>query len=463
MFKTFANAWKLPDLRKKILFTLMIILLYRIGCVLPIPFIASDAIKEWFEIQNGTLFQYFDVLSAGAFSRATLFALSVSPYITSSIVIQLLTIAIPALEKMSKDGEEGKKKLTRITRYTTIGIALLTSFGYYMTLKNQMGAIETVTWLPAGVRTWFPAVVIIACHCAGAALIMWLAEKINDQGIGNGISMILFANIISSLPTMASSFFSHSGLASFKIEFNPFKVTGFDFKTISLTILVYAILIAIAVAIVGFVVFMTESERRLPVQYAKRVVGRKMYGGQSTFLPIKLNMSGVMPIIFASSILMIPATVSMFFNVPTDPKNIWYQILSLFQQTHPFYVFLELVLIIAFSYFYLAISFNPVEVANNLKKNGGVIPGHRPGKPTADFINSSLKKITLIGAFFLALIAVLPMIINIISSMIAGTTDLLGSVSLGGTSLLIVVGVALETVRDLESQITMRHYKGFLG
>ncbi len=443
MLKTFANAWKLPDLRKKMLFTLMIIVIYRIGCVLPVPFIDPKAIADWFSQEtSGTMLQYLNILSGSAFSQATLFALSVSPYITSSIVIQLLTIAIPALERLSKEGEEGKKKITQITRVATVAIALITSFGYYVTLKSS--AVNAISD-----PNWFKATVIIACHCAGAALIMWLAEKINESGLGNGISMILFANIIAALPTMVTGFVNTLNLGG-----------DVSFKSITSTILVYALFIVIAILIVAFVVFMTESERKISVQYAKRVVGRKMYGGQSTHLPIKLNMSGVMPIIFASSILMLPATVAMFFP---DPKagSFWAGFLSLFSTTNIFYVLIELVLIIAFSYFYLAISFNPVEVANNLKKNGGFIPGLRPGKPTSDFISSSLKKITLIGAFFLAAIAVLPMVVNIISSLVGGVD--LGSVSFGGTSMLIVVGVVLETVRDLESQITMRHYKGFLG
>ena len=420
MLKTFANAWKLPDLRKKMIFTFVIIVLYRIGCVLPVPFIDTSAIQNWFSTSaSGTMLQYFNILSGNSFSKATLFALSVSPYITASIVIQLLTVAIPALERMSKDGEEGKKKLTQITRYTTVGIALLTSYGYYVTLNSSsVNAIVN--------PGWFSAIVIVACHCAGAALIMWLAEKNNESGIGNGISIILFANIISSLPTMVTGFVDAG--------------SGWNFKNVTQTILIYALFLAIGVAIVAFVVFMTESERRLPVQYAKRVVGRKMYGGQSTFLPIKLNMSGVMPIIFASSILMLPATIAMFFKTPEE-GTFWYGFLSLFSTT--------------------SISFNPVEVANNLKKNGGFIPGLRPGKPTSDFISNSLKKITLIGAFFLGFIAVVPMIINIISSLVGGVD--LGSVTFGGTSMLIVVGVVLETVRDLQSQITMRHYKGFLG
>ncbi len=452
MLKTFANAWKLPDLRNKLLFTFVIIVIYRIGCVLPVPYIDPEEITAWFGEANnsGTMLQYLNILSGTAFSQATLFALSVSPYITSSIVIQLLTIAIPALERLSKEGEEGKKKLTQITRLATIAIALITSYGYYVTLKS-IGALVS--------DSWFAAVVIISCHCAGAALIMWLAEKINENGIGNGISMILFANIIASLPTMATSFVENLNIFGEDAEIS--------FKSVSSVILIYALLVVIAVLIVAFVVFMTESERKIPVQYAKRVVGRKMYGGQSTVLPIKLNMSGVMPIIFASSILMLPATIGMFFN--PEEGTFWYNFINWFSSTNPVYVLIELVLIIAFSYFYLAISFNPVEVANNLKKNGGFIPGLRPGKPTSDFIASSLKKITLIGAFFLGAIAVLPMLVNIIGTLLVqsftdlGTNNLLGSVQFGGTSMLILVGVVLETVRDLESQITMRHYKGFLG
>ena len=438
MLKTFANAWKLPDLRKKLLFTTMIIVLYRIGCVLPVPFINPAAIESWFASAQGTMLEYLNILSGSAFSQATLFALSVSPYITSSIVIQLLTVAIPALERLSKAGEEGKKKITQITRYTTVGIALITSYGYYATLDNA-GAITN--------PGLFTAIVIIACHCAGAALIMWLAERINENGIGNGISMILFANIIAALPTMVTGFVGQLSLET------P------SFRNITTTILIYAVFIVIAILIVAFVVFMTESERKIPVQYAKRVVGRKMYGGQSTTLPIKLNMSGVMPIIFASSILMLPQTIALFVGMPTE--GFWKGFMDLFSTTNPIYIIVELLLIVAFSYFYLAISFNPVEVANNLKKNGGFIPGLRPGKPTSDFISSSLKKITLIGAFFLGAVAVLPMAVNAISVLMGGVN--LGSVQFGGTSMLIVVGVVLETIRDLESQITMRHYKGFLG
>ena len=428
MFKTFTNAWKLPDLKKKILFTLIVILVYRIGCALPVPFIDADAIKSMFSSAEGTIFQYFNILSGDSFSKATLFALSVTPYITASIVMQLLTIAIPALEKLQKSGEEGQKKIAQITRVVTVGLALLTSFGYYTTLKNATHALTDTSF--------FAGLVIVSCHCAGACIIMWLGEKIDEKGIGNGISMILFANIISALPTMIAPI-----------------IATYELKGV-VAILVYAAAILIGILVVAFVVFMTDSERRLPIQYSKRVVGRKMYGGQSTFLPIKLNMSGVMPIIFASSIMQLPATIALFLPTPEE-GSFWAGFLNFFSTRSVFYAIILLVLIIAFSYFYLAISFNPVEVANNLKQNGGFIPGIRPGKPTSDYISKSLKRITLIGAFFLAIIAVMPMVLSAFNVSF-------GSVSFGGTSLLIVVGVALETTRDLESQITMRHYKGFL-
>ena len=435
MLKVFTNAWKLPDLKRKMMFTIMILLFYRIGCVLPVPYINTATISSWFETSaGGTMFQYLNILSGEAFSKATLFALSVSPYITASIVMQLLTIAIPALERLQKAGEEGQKKLTQITRLVTVALALLTSFGYYTVLDNQMGAIS-------GTGA-FPVIVIVSCHCAGAALIMWLGEKINENGIGNGISMILFANIVASLPTLVAPF-----------------ISSLELKGVFGTILIYAGFILFAILIVTFVVFMTNSERRLPIQYAKRVVGRKMYGGQNTFLPVKLNMSGVMPIIFANSILMLPATIAMFFPTPAE-GSFWSGFLSLFTTQSLFYAVILFLLIIAFSYFYLTISFNTVEVANNLKKNGGFIPGIRPGKPTSDFVGKVVKKITLIGAFFLGFIAVVPMLVNVVTS-IFGVS--LGSVTFGGTSILIIVGVALEVVRDLESQITMRHYKGFLG
>ncbi len=428
MFKTLTNAWKLPDLRKKMMFTVVILLIYRLGCVLPVPYVDSAAIQSWFSTSStGTMLSYFNILSGSSFSQATLFALSVTPYITSSIVMQLLTIAIPALERLAKEGEEGKKKINEITRYVTVILALLTSFGYYMTLRNTQCLDD---------YSFFAGVVIVACHCAGAALIMWMGERINESGVGNGISMILFANIIASLPSMLYPIVA--------------TVTTGGITMVAM----YVAIILLLVLVVAFIVFMTNSERRIPVQYAKKVVGRKMYGGQSTFLPIKLDMSGVMPVIFANSIMMLPATIAMFFPTPKE-GTFWHGFLNFFSASSVWYALILLVLIIAFSYFYLSISFNPVEVANNLKKNGGFIPGVRPGRPTSDFINKSLKKITLIGAFFLAVIAVLPMVVNAL-----GVS--LGAFTFGGTSMLILVGVILETERTLESQITMRHYKGFL-
>ncbi|MBE6590684.1 MAG: preprotein translocase subunit SecY [Ruminococcaceae bacterium] len=427
MFKTLANAWKLPDLRKKMIYTVVMLLIFRLGCVLPVPYVDSEAIASWFDSStSGTMLSFFNILSGSSFSQATLFALSVTPYITASIVMQLLAIAIPALERLSKEGEEGKKKITQITRYVTVALALLTSYGYYMTLRNN-GLLAD--------RSFFAGLVIVACHCAGAALIMWMGEKINEKGIGNGISMILFANIISSMPSMIFSI--GAGISG-----------GITMAAL------YIGIVVLLVVMVGFIVFMTNSERRIPVQYAKKVVGRKMYGGQSTFLPIKLDMAGVMPVIFANSILMLPSTIAMFFPAPAE-GSFWYGFLQLFSVSSIWYALILLVLIVAFNYFYLSISFNPVEVANNLQKNGGFIPGVRPGRPTSDFIKRSMKKVTLIGAFFLALVAILPMAVNSFGIS-------LGAFSFGGTSMLILCGVILETTRQLESQITMRHYKGFL-
>ncbi len=429
MFQTLKNAWKVPELKSKLLFTLVIVILYRIGSVLPVPYVSADIMASFNEATAGSIFQYLNILSGDAFARATLFALGVSPYITSSIVIQLLTIAIPALERLAKEGDEGKKKLTALTRLVTVALALITSIGYAMFLNTN-------GWLVDGTN-FFHMVVIVACYCAGAALVMWLAEKINESGIGNGISMILFAGIVSRGPALITS------LWSMMFKDGKFSVLGLLLVILSL---------AITLAIVGFVVFMTHSERRIPIQYAKKVVGRKMYGGQGTNLPIKLNMSGVMPIIFANSIVAIPATIAAFF-----PKsNFWSGINNFFNYNSPVYAILFFALIIAFSYFYIAISFNPVEVANNLKKNGGSIPGIRPGRPTTDYITRVLNRITLIGAFFLGFIAVFPMIINMVSG---GT---MAGLAFGGSSLLIVVGVALETTRDLEAQMSLRHYKGFL-
>ena len=435
MLQTFKNAWKLPDLRKRMVFTLIILVLFRIGSVIPVPFVNADVLTAATSGGLKGLFEYFNILSGDAFSKATLFALSISPYITASIVIQLLTIAIPALERMSKEGEEGRKKLTQITRYATVALALVTSIGYtaYISNLNASWLASSLYANPILSRTdIFAKLVMVVCYCAGASIIMWLAEKINEHGIGNGISLILFAGIAASLPNMAFSAY----------------VNG---STVWEQILLIALFVVITVAMIIFVVHVTNAERRLPVQYAKRQVGRKMYGGQSTFLPIKLNMSGVMPIIFASSIAAIPMTIGMIF-----PNSAFTSFINkYFSMTSPIYMVIYFVLIIAFAYFYLAISFNPVEVANNLKKNGGFVSGIRPGKPTSDYIAKILGRVTLIGAIFLGIVACLPLVLGWISPK-------LSTLAFGGSSLLILVSVVIESTREIEAQMTMRHYKGFL-
>ena len=429
MFKTIANAWKMAELRKKILFTVMVILLYRIGTALPVPFLDASVLSSSLLSSQGSLFQYLNILSGGAMSQATLFALGVQPYITASIVIQLLTIALPPLERLSKEGEEGRKKLNQITRYVTVGLALVTAFGYYKLLDNN-GAITR--------KGVYPAIIIILAYCAGSSLVMWLAEKVNDKGIGNGISLILFANIVSRLPSMIGNLW------------NGYLSTG---KALETCIGIGVIIVSLAS--VALIVFITDSERRIPIQYAKKVVGRKMYGGQSSNLPLKVNMTGVMPIIFANSIVSLPATIALFFPTPAK-GTFWYTFQQLFSSDGWLYAVLTGVLIIAFAYFYVTISFNPIEVSNNLKKNGGFIPGIRPGKPTSDYITKVLSRVTLIGAVFLVVIAVFPLIANIISG------AKLSALAFTGSSIIIVVGVVLETARELESQMTMRHYKGFL-
>ena len=440
MFQTLKNAWKVPELKSKLLFTLLIVVLYRLGANIPVPWVSADVLTQFKELTAGSIFQYMNLLSGEAFGRATLFALSVSPYITASIVIQLLTIAIPALEKLAKNGEEGKKKLTAITRYCTVALALVTAWGYSAYLKSTgMLTNDSV----------FAQIVIIACYCAGASLIMWLAEKINEKGIGNGISIILFANIIASVPSMVSSLwymlfkYSEDGLT----------------RSLSVFGLIMAILTVVGLAaIIVLVVWFTNSERRIPIQYAKRVVGRKMYGGQSSNLPISLNMNGVMPIIFASSIVSLPATIAAFF----PNSNFWTGVLNVFNYTSPLYLVLYIILIFAFAFFYVMISFNPVEVANNIKNNGGAIPGIRTGRPTAEYISKVLNRVTLLGALFLAFIAGFPILVNMIIMAIDSTNTAFTAFAFGGSSMLIVVGVALETFRDIEAQMTMRNYKGFL-
>ena len=437
MLQTLKNSWRIPELRSKLLFTLFIILIYRLGATIPGPFVSADVASAFSAAYGSTVLGFMSMLSGGALAQATLFALSVSPYSTASIVMQLLTIAIPALERMSKD-EDGKKKINNITRYVTVALALVTAYGYTELLAGN-GMLGT----SANGNIVFAKVVMVACYCAGASLIMWLAEKINEHGIGNGISMILFANILAGLPGAIAQLWSWI-----------MPTGGFDVVGLILTVVV----VLVTLGRLSLSVWVTNSERKIPIQYAKRVVGRKMYGGQGTSLPLKMNMAGVMPIIFASSIITIPATIVSMFGVNTNGGIGWF--ISTFLSPNNSitswpYIVLYLVLLVAFSYFYIMISFNPVEVSNNIRNNGGAIPGIRPGRPTSDFIKKVLNRVTLIGAFFLAIIAGLPMIAGLFDARLA-------AVSFGGSSLLIVVGVALETVRDLEAQITMRNYKGFL-
>ncbi len=433
MLQTLRNAWKIEELRKKILFTLLIIMLYRLGNAIPVPYVNTVLLDSYFNQMQNTVLGLLNVMSGGAFSRATIFALSIQPYINASIIIQLLCIAIPALERMSKDeGEEGKKKIASITRYSTVAIGLLQGFGFYMLLRNTDLGNGNTLLMPEMQNSVWAAVVIILTFTSGSALIMWLGEQITEFGIGNGISMILFASIVSRFPTMIYQSFTNM-------------LNG------NLHWWVFLFMLLGALAIIVLIVFVNDAERRIPVQYAKRVVGRKMYGGQSTHLPMKVNMSGVMPIIFAQSIASVPATIAAFTGKTDGWVNTWFGNNSI-----P-YAIMYLLLIIFFAYFYSTIQFNPIEVANNLKKNGGYIPGFRPGKPTSEFIQRVLNKITLFGAIYLGIIAVVPILIAHFSK-----ESSLTGISLGGTSIIIVVGVALETIRALEAQLLMRNYKGFL-
>ncbi len=438
MLQTFKNAWKVPELRKKLLFTMMIILLYRVGSSLYVPYVNVQAIALWAGFTDG-IFQFVSLLSGDAFNQATFFALSVSPYITSSIVMQLLTIAFPKLEKMSKD-EEGKKKIAAATRWVTVGLALVTAYGY-VNLLEQNGLLMVKSGDSNYVFAWF---VMIACFCAGASLIMWLAEKINDHGIGNGISIILFANILSSGASMVQSLIAMVPAGTSNV------VLGWI-----LGILEVILSLALALGAVILIVWFTNSERRIKVIYAKKTVGRKMYGGQKTNLPLKMNMAGVMPVIFASSIASILPTIAAFFPDGNGFKTFVNNWLG---AGTPIYIIIFLVLIFLFSYFYIAISFNPVEVANNIRSNGGAIIGIRP-QEMAPFIKKILNRVTMMGAVFLAIIAGVPLIVSSIVTAVGGNFT---SIAFTGTSLLIVVGVALETVRDLEAQLSMRNYKGFL-
>ena len=429
MLQTLRNAWKIEELRKKILFTLVIILLYRLGNAIPVPDVNIALLNAYFAQQQSTILGLLDVMSGGAFSNATIFALSIQPYINASIIIQLLCIAIPSLERLSKEGgEEGRKKIASITRYATVAIGLLQGFAYYMLIMNN-------NMLNADAQGIWSAIVIILTFTSGSALIMWLGEQITEFGIGNGISMILFASIISRLPTSLITTVRNIAAGNLQWWLAVLMLIG-------------------AVAMIVLIVYVNDAERRIPVQYAKRVVGRKMYGGQSTHLPMKVNMSGVMPIIFASTLCGLPNMIGSFLNLDATKHPYWTAFFRVFNYNSVLYLVVYVLLIVAFNYFYVAIQYNPVDISNQLRKNNGTIPGIRPGKPTSDFITRTLNKITLIGAIFLAVVAVLPIVLGNLTGM---------SIQLGGTSLLIVVGVALDTTRSLDSFMTMRSHKGFLG
>ncbi len=451
MLQTLKNAWKVKEIRSKLLFVGLILMLYRIGAVMPVPFVDSQLMNMYLEQQgSGSIFNYLNILSGSAFGYGTLFALSVSPYITSSIVLQLLDVAFPKwFGGPTADPQEKRKKMTVWTRIITVALAILTSWGYYAIMRNN-GVLADEG------KTTLGAIVIIVCYCAGAALIMWLAEKIEEKGIGNGISLILLANILSSMPAVVNSFI-------YMIEEGFHTSTGWGIFNIGMTVLS----VLITIAILMFVVWMTGSERRIPIKYAKRVVGRKMYGGQSSHLPLKVNMSGVMPVIFASSIISLPATIiGLIYGAQVDQKThpIAYVINSMFTPSSTWwaliYMVLFFLLILGFSYFYVTISFDPVEVSNNLQKQGGQIPGIRQGTPTAEYIKRILSKVTLMGTFFLAFIAIFPTLVSWVVTMCGGT---FASIAFGGTSLLIVIGVIQETQREIEAQLTMRNYKGFLN
>lgn len=433
MLKTIRNAWQIPDLRKKIFFTLLIIVVFRIGSVIPVPFLDATALSAAMGdlTNNGSMFAYLDTLSGGAFSNATLFAMGVTPYINSSIIIQLLTVAIPALEQLSKEGEEGRKKLATITRYVTVGLGLIQGIAYFLFLKQS-----NVLDYKEGFDFFFAAVVIVLVFTAGTALMMWLGEQINQFGIGNGISILLFAGIVARFPALVTEL----------VQFWNMALEGSTqyFVLVPLFVVIF-------LGVMWIITFMQDAERRIPIQYAKRVVGRKMYGGQSSHLPIKVGLGGVLPIIFASSILSIPSTIKLIFPGIT---GFWDSFIQLFSQNSWVYAVLYFILIILFAYFYTSIQYNPIEMSNNLRQNNGTIPGIRPGKPTTDFIAKILSRITLIGALFLAVIAIVPIIYGKLTGM--------SSMSLGGTSIIIVVGVCLDTIKQMESQMMMRHYKGFL-
>ena len=445
MFQTLRNAWSVPEIRKKFIYTFIMIVIFRIGSAITVPFLELASVQEWVNqnATDGNFLEYLNILTGGALSKATVFSLSITPYINASIIIQLLTYALPPLERLQEEGEEGRKVINKIMAYVALGLSVFMSIAYYLTLRNSMGAVKYTT----GAYGWFAAIVIIACFSAGASFVVWMGNRISEKGIGNGVSMILFAGILARFPTDVGTL----------IELT--KTTPQKYFWVTLAVLVLFILM------IGFIVFMNESERRIPVQYAKRVVGRKQFGGQNTHIPIKVCMSGVMPIIFAMAFMSLPSTISLFVKPAETLEQaqesgfmsvFYFHFINFFKTTSGGYAVLYLILIVAFNYFYVSMQYNPVEIANGLRQNNGAIPGIRPGKPTSDYLQRVLSKITLVGAIFLGIIAIFPI-------MMTWFDQNLQSLSMGGTSILIVVSVALETARTLESQLMMRHHKGFLG
>lgn len=440
MFKTLRDAWMIKDIRKKLLYTLIMIIIFRLGCALVVPFLDTDVVAGWMSenATGGNFLEYLNIITGGALSQSTVFSLSITPYINASIIMQLLTYALPPLERMREEGEEGQKRLNKITAAVAMAIALFMSFAYYLTLKNGMGAVK------AGSSTFenvFIGAVIVMSFVAGTSIVVWMGNRINDNGIGNGISMILFAGILARFPEMIGTLV---GLTS--EDPNPY-------------LFVSIAVIIVFIAIIAFIVFMNNAERRIPIQYPKRVVGRKQYGGQTTHIPVKVMMSGVMPIIFAMSFMSLPSTIELFKPLYTDPQGFWQNFyngfINFFKMNSWGYAAIYFVLIIAFNFFYVSMQYNPTEIANNLRQNNGGIPGIRPGKPTSDYIQRVLNKITLVGAFFLGIIAIFPIFMTMMDQN-------LSSLAMGGTTVLIVVSVALETARTLESEMMMRHHKGFL-
>ena len=440
MFKTLRNALSVPEIRKQLLYTLLMILIFRMGCAVVVPFLDTSMVTSWMDEKatGGNFLEYLDIITGGALSQATVFSLSITPYINASIIMQLLTYALPPLERLRDEGEEGQKKLNKITAAVSLALSAFMSYAYYVTLKNQMGAVYDGGSTAANVFIGF---VIVMSFIAGTSIVVWMGNRINDKGIGNGISMLLFAGILARFPTMAGKLY----------EMTVSNPSRYFFESL--------LVLVLFVAMIVFIVFMNAAERRIPIQYAKRVVGRKQYGGQSTHIPVKICMSGVMPIIFAMSFMSLPSTISLFKQPYANPSSFGQRFyngfLNFFNTGSWTYALIYFVLIIAFNYFYVAMQYNPIEIANNLRQNNGGIPGIRPGKPTSDYIQRILNKITLVGAFFLGVIAIFPIFMTM-------ADPNLSSLAMGGTTVLIVVSVALETVRTLESELMMRHHKGFL-